>query len=93
MADVRFEHSSAGYISLMQSDAMRGVLHEYSDAIESECNGAVESSGGSGGFNNPPYASFDFETSERAGVRIQTYNAKADYLEREYGFLQAMAGV
>lgn len=92
MADVKFVHSSAGYIELMKSGAMSGVLHSYSDAIESAANGAMAPDR-YGELYNPAYVSHDFQTSERAGVRIQTANPHAVAAERVHGHLQNAAGV
>lgn len=92
MAKVTFIHSSAGYISLMKSGAMRGVLHGYSDAIDAAANGAMSPDKGTP-LDKAPYRSADFTTSERAGVRIQTNNPHGRAAEAKYGYLQSAAGV
>ena len=92
MADVKFVHSSGGYIALMQSGEMRGVLHEYADGIYGAANGAISEDKGTP-LNDPPYAMHDFSTSERAGVRISTANDHSIYAEAKHGHLQNAAGV
>ena len=92
MADVRFEHSSAGYTALMKSGAMRSVLRSYADGIEGAASAAISEDKGTP-LTPSPYASFEFDAKDRAGVRVQTHNPHADYAERKYGILQGAAGV
>jgi len=93
MADVEFIHSSAGYISLMKSGAVRGELHSYANHITSAATAGMHPDKFSPELSRAPYYAFDFETSERAGVRIQTNNPHARKAEAAYGPLQNAAGV
>ena len=93
MADVRFEHSSAGYVSLMKSGEMHGVLHSYADGITASANAAIHPDRFSPPLEKAAYAEFDFEGRDRAGVRIQTNNPHASLAEAQYGPLQNAAGV
>lgn len=92
MANVRFEHSSAGYTALMKSGAMRSVLRGFADGIEGAASSAISEDKGTP-LAPDPYAVFEFEGKDRAGVRVQTHNPHADYAERKYGILQNAAGV
>lgn len=92
MGDVRFEHSSAGYVELMKSAGMRGILKEYASGIESAAEGSMSDDKGTP-LANAPYKSVDFEGRDRAGVRVQTNNPHARNAEAKYGFLQNAAGV
>ena len=93
MADVRFEHSSAGYVSLMKSGEMREVLYDYANQIRDAANEAMHEDKFEPELSRSPYYAFDFQTSERAGVRIQTNNPHARLAEAKYGPLQSAAGV
>ena len=93
MADVRFIHSSAGYTSLMKSGAMRDVFHGYAGEIEGSANASIAPDSFTPPLDRKPYQSYDFTTSERAGVRIQTNNPHARLAERKHGHLQNAAGV
>ena len=93
MAEVRFEHSSSGYTSLMKSGEMKGVLHGYADGIAAAANAAMHEDKFNPPLERSPYYAFDFNTSERAGVRIQTNNPHARLAEAQYGPLQNAAGV
>lgn len=92
MADVRFVHNSSGYIALMKSGAMRGVLRGYAEGIEAAAESAIAGDKGTP-LASAPYAAFDFDGRDRAGVRVQTHNPHADYAERKHGHLQNAAGV
>lgn len=93
MADVRFEHSSAGYISLMKSDGMKEVLYGYANGIADAANDAMHEDKFSPPLERSPYYAFDFYTPERVGVRVQTNNPHARLAEAKYGPLQNAAGV
>lgn len=93
MADVRFEHSSAGYVSLMKSGEMRGVLHSYAEGITALANAMIRPDRYTPPLDKEAYAEFDFEGKDRAGVRIQTNNPHARLAEAQYGPLQNAAGV
>ena len=92
MGSVKFVHSSAGYVELMKSGEMRGVLQSYASGILGAASGSISEDKGTP-FNSDPYVSRDFEGRDRAGVRIQTNNRHADYAERIHGHLQGAAGV
>lgn len=93
MADVRFEHSSAGYVELMKSGEMQGVLRGYASEIQSSASNAISADKWSEPLYEPPYATYDFMGKDRAGVRVQTNNPHAKLAERKHGILQNAAGV
>lgn len=92
MADVKFIHSSAGYVELMKSGEMRETLGGYAQGIYDAATGALSPDKGTP-LDNEPYAMRSFETAERAGVRVQTNNVHARYAEAKNGILQNAAGV
>lgn len=92
MADVTFIHNSAGYVELMKSGAMRGVLKGYGSAIQGAAEGALSEDKGTP-LESAPYTMHEFTGRDRAGVRVQTHNRHADYAELKHGILQGAAGV
>lgn len=92
MADARFIPNSSGYVSLMKSSAMRGVLEGYADGVLASAESSISEDKGTP-LEEAPYAAFEFEGRDRAGVRVQTHNKHADYAERKHGHLQNAAGV
>ena len=93
MADVRFEHSIAGYVSLMKSGEMREVLHGYADGISDAATSAMHPDRYDPPLERAPYYAFDFEGRDRAGVRVQTNNPHARAAEAKYELLKNAAGV
>lgn len=92
MANVVFEHSSAGYRELMKSQAMRATLMGYAEEIKRGAEDAISPDKGEPLYEEP-YSTFEFEARDRAAVRVQTHNPHADYAERKHGHLQNAAGV
>ena len=93
MADISFEHDSAGYVSLMKSGEMRAVLQGYADGIAASASSAMAPDSFDPPLSRAPYYAFDFTGRDRAGVRVQTNNPHARLAEAKHGHLQSAAGV
>lgn len=92
MADIKFVHDSGGYIDLMKSGAMKGVLMSYAEGIHASASGALSGDKGTP-LEKEPYTVREFEGRDRAGVRVQTNNPHAEYAEVKHGILKGAAGV
>lgn len=91
MGNVKFVHSSAGYIELMQSGAMQAVCHEKAEGIAAAAQGNLHPDRSEQ--HNPAYFVNDRLTGERAVSTVATGNPHAMAAELEYGPLQNAAGV